>query len=169
MTAPMFASHSVVRLTAGSKLDLPALKSRLATEFANPLIVKAGNLRPDSGLRKLFEMHKTAAALPCYSDERSLAGVIEAELSGAGLSIDREARDYLMTRLGADQALSRSEVVKLALYAQGQGRISHDGIEAIVGDAAETALENFVYATSGGDASSAAYTLATHSAPFTSS
>ena len=36
-----------------------------------------------------------------------------------GLGIDRETRDYLMTRLGADQALSRSEVVKLALYAHG--------------------------------------------------
>jgi DNA polymerase III subunit delta len=154
-TAPMFASHGVVRLTAGSKLDVPALKALLATEFANPLIVEAGNLRPDSGLRKLFETHKTAAALPCYSDDRSLAGLIEAELERAGLSIDRETRDYLMTRLGADQALSRSEVVKLALYAQGQRHISHEHIEAIVGDAAETALENFVYSTSGGDARAA--------------
>jgi len=131
------------------------LKPLLATEFANPLIVEAGNLRPDSGLRKLFDSHKTAAALPCYSDERTLPGLVEAELAKAGLSIDRDARDYLITRLGADQALSRAEVVKLALYAQGQGRISHDDIEAIVGDAAETALENFVYATSGGDARAA--------------
>jgi DNA polymerase-3 subunit delta len=47
--------------------------------------------------------------------------------------------------------LSRSEMVKLALYAQGGRSVSHEDIEAIVGDAAETALENFVYATSGGD------------------
>jgi DNA polymerase-3 subunit delta len=47
--------------------------------------------------------------------------------------------------------LSRSEVVKLALYAQGESRVSQDDVEAIVGDVAETALENFVYATSGGD------------------
>jgi DNA polymerase-3 subunit delta len=154
-TVPMFAAQSVVRVAAGPRLDAQSLKSLLATEFANPLIVEAGNLRPDSGLRKLFEGHKSAAALPCYSDERSLASLIDAELAEAGLSIDRDARAYLMTRLGADQALSRSEVVKLALYAQGEGRISHDDIEAIVGDAAETALENFVYATSGGDAKAA--------------
>ena len=43
-------------------------------------------------------------------------------------------------------------MVKLALYAQGGRNLSHDDIEAIVGDAAETALENFVYAASGGDA-----------------
>lgn len=154
-TVPMFASQSIVRITAGPRLDPQALKALLATDFANHLIVEAGNLRPDSGLRKLFEAHKRAAALPCYSDQRDLAGLIDAELAEAGLRIDRDTRDYLMTRLGADQALSRSEVVKLALYAQGQGRISHDDIEAIVGDAAETALENFVYATSGGDAKAA--------------
>lgn len=150
-TKPMFAAQSVVRLTVWPKFGAQLLKGLLGTEFANPLIVEAGNLRPDSGLRKLFETHKTAAALPCYSDERSLAGLIEAELSNAGLSIDRDTRDYLMTRLGADQALSRAECVKLALYAQGRGRISHEDVEAIVGDAAETAIENFVYATSGGD------------------
>jgi DNA polymerase III subunit delta len=154
-TAPMFASQSVVRVTAGARLDVPSLKSLLATEFDNPLIVEAGNLRPDSGLRKLFESHKSAAALPCYADDRALAGLIDAELAEAGLSIDRDTRDYLMTRLGADQALSRAEVVKLALYAQGAGRVEHEDIEAIVGDAAETALENFVYAASGGDAKAA--------------
>jgi DNA polymerase-3 subunit delta len=150
-TRPMFASQSVVRLMAGPRLDVPSLKTLLASDFPNPLIVEAGNLRPDSALRKLFEAHKTAAALPCYADERSLASLIDAELAQAGLSIDRDARDYLMTRLGADQALSRSEVVKLTLYAQGERRVSQDDVEAIVGDAAETALENFVYATSGGD------------------
>ena len=154
-TKPLFAAQSVVRLTVWPKFDPTMLKTLLAGEFANALIVEAGNLRPDSALRKMFDAHKTAAALPCYSDDRSLAGLIETELERAGLSIDREARDYLMTRLGADQALSRSEVVKLALYAQGKGRVSHDDVEAIVGDAAETALENFVYATSAGDARAA--------------
>ena len=119
------------------------------------LIVEAGNLRPDSGLRKAFEANKTAAALPCYSDARDLEQMIQSELADAGLNIDRETRDYLMTRLGADQALSRSEVVKLALYAKGAGTVSHADVEAIVGDEAETALENFVYATSGGDARAA--------------
>ena len=147
----MFAAQSVVRVTAGARLDVPSLKALLATDSDNPLIVEAGNLRPDSGSRKLFETHKSAAALPCYGDQNTLSRLIDTELANAGLSIDREARDYLMTRLGADQALSRSEVVKLALYAQGGTRVSHADIEAIVGDAAETALDNFVYAVSGGD------------------
>jgi DNA polymerase-3 subunit delta len=154
-TKPMFAAQSVVRLTVWPRFDATALKPLLATEFDNPLIVEAGNLKPDSGLRKLFESHKTAAALPCYGSDSALAGLIDAELAQAGLSIERDTRDYLMTRLGADQALSRSELAKLALYAHGTGRVVHDDIEAIVGDAAETAIENFVYAASGGDAKAA--------------
>lgn len=154
-TQPMFASAKVVRVTAGNRLDVPSLKALLAEPSDNALIVEAGNLRPDAGLRKLFEKLPDAAALPCYADERDLAGVIDGELADAGLTIDRETRAYLMNRLGADQAMSRTEVAKLALYATGKGSVSHDDIEAIVGDAAEIALENFVYAASGGDAKDA--------------
>jgi DNA polymerase III subunit delta len=150
-TRPMFAASQVVRVTAGARLDVPGLKALLASPFDNALIVEAGNLRPDSALRKLFEKDKQAAALPCYGDERGLASLIDAELSDAGLRIDHETRRYLMTRLGADQALSRSEVTKLALYAKGEGDVTHEDIDAIVGDAAETALETFVYAASSGD------------------
>ncbi len=154
-TRPMFAASQVVRITAGARLDVPWLKALLASPFDNALIVEAGNLRPDSALRKLFETTKAAAALPCYGDERGLASLIDAELAEAGLRIDAETRRYLMTRLGADQALSRSEVTKLALYATGETAVTHDDIDSIVGDAAETALETFVYAASGGDSAQA--------------
>ena len=150
-TRPMFADAKVVRVTAGSRLDVPSLKALLAEPSDNALIVEAGNLKPDSGLRKLFEKLGDAAALPCYSDDRDLAGLIDAELAEAGLRINPETKTYLMGRLGADQALSRSEIVKLALYARGGDSVSHEDVEAIVGDAGEIALENFVYATSGGD------------------
>ena len=150
-TRPMFAGGKVVRVAAGARLDVPSLKALLAAPFDNPLIVEAGNLRPDSALRKLFEANKEAAALPCYSDERTLAALIDQELSDAGLRIDNNAKTYLLSRLGADQALSRAELVKLALYASGAGTVSQEDVEAVVGDAAEIALENFVYAGSGGD------------------
>lgn len=150
-TQPMFASAKVVRVTAGNRLDVPSLKALLGEPSDNALIVEAGNLRPDSGLRKLFEKLPDGAALPCYADERDLSGVIDSELAEAGLTIDRETKAYLMNRLGADQAMSRTEVAKLALYAKGNGSVTHDDIAAIVGDAAEIALENFVYAASAGE------------------
>ena len=154
-TRSMFASGKVVRVKAGAKLDVAALKVLFSEPFDNPLIVEAGNLRPDSALRKLFEKHAEAAALPCYADERGLSELIETELAKSHLSIDRETKAYLMGRLGADQALSRGEVAKLALYAQGGEQVTHDDVAAIVGDASEIALDNFVYAVSAGDAGGA--------------
>jgi DNA polymerase-3 subunit delta len=158
-TRPMFAESKVVRVTAGSLLDVLSLKALLAEPSDNALIVEAANLRPDSRLRKLFEKLPEAAALPCYGDERNLAGMIEAELAEAGLRIDQETKTYLMSRLGADQALSRAEIVKLALYARGSESVGHDDVEAIVGDAADIALERFVYAASGGEPRAALHEL----------
>jgi DNA polymerase-3 subunit delta len=159
-TIPMFAERKVVRVAAGAKLDVPMLKALLEAPLAGALVIEAGALRPDSALRKLFESHKTAAALPSYSDERSASELIDEELDKAGLKIDSETRSYLMTRLGADQALSRAEVAKLALFASGHGRVSPEDIDAIVGDSAEIAVETFVYEVSGGETKEALRQLA---------
>ncbi|HET7851867.1 MAG TPA: DNA polymerase III subunit delta [Methyloceanibacter sp.] len=150
-TIPMFAERKVVRVGAGARIDVPLLKALLEAPLAGALVIEAGALRPDSALRKLFESHKTAAALPSYSDERSASELIDEELGKADLKIDSETRSYLMTRLGADQALSRAEVAKLALFASGHGCVVSEDIDAIVGDSAEIAVETFVYEVSGGE------------------
>ena len=51
-----------------------------------------------------------------------------------------------MARLGADRALSRSEIDKLALYAHGKSVIDEEDVEIAVGDAAELALDRIVMA-----------------------
>jgi DNA polymerase III subunit delta len=158
-TVPMFAERKVVRVAPVPRLDVPSLKALLEAPLDGSLVIEAGALRPDSGLRKLFEGHATAICLPCYADERSVSDLIGDELETAGLSIDSETRAYLATRLGADQAMSRSEVTKLALFAADKGHVSHDDIDAVVGDSAEIAVENFVYEVSGGDAKEALYQL----------
>jgi DNA polymerase-3 subunit delta len=154
-TMPMFAHRKVVRLSAGARLDVPALRALLELPLASTLVIEAGALRPDQTLRKLFEGHATAAAIPCYSDERTIPDLIDEELARASLRIDSESRAYLAARLGADQALSRSEIAKLALYAAGKGSVGEEDIDAVVGDSAEIAVEEFVYEVSGGDAKAA--------------
>jgi DNA polymerase III subunit delta len=154
-TIPMFAERKVVRVAAGARLDVPQLRMLLEEPLAGALIVEAGALRPDSALRKLFEGHATAAALASYGDERSVAELVDEELDKADLTMDSATRAYLMTRLGADQALSRTEVAKLALFAAGRGHVVPEDIDAIVGDSAEIAVETFVYEVSGGEAKEA--------------
>jgi DNA polymerase III subunit delta len=150
-TVPMFADRKVVRLAAGARIDVPSLRALLSAPIAGALVVESGPLRPDSALRKLFEGHATAAAFACYADDDTIPDMIDAELRQGGLAIDPETRAYLASRLGADQALSRAEVAKLALFAAGKDRVDAEDVDAIVGDSAEIAVETFVYAVSGGE------------------
>jgi DNA polymerase-3 subunit delta len=62
------------------------------------------------------------------------------------IEISPAAKRLLLARLGADRALSRAEIEKLALYAHGKGRIEESDVEAVVGDAAELALDRIVMA-----------------------
>ncbi len=157
LTVPMFGGSKIVRTVASRRVTAASLKSLLGGEpLPSILIVEAGNLKPDEGLRGLFEKSPSAAAIGCYADEgASLAGLIGEVLSAAGLKITPDAREELTARLGADRALSRAELEKLALYAAGAGTVVIDHVEAIVGDASELAVDRVLNAAAMGDAGAA--------------
>ena len=88
-------------------------------------MIEAGELRPESPLRKACERAKTAVAIACYPDgERDLARLIDDELRTSNLRIAPDARAVLMSLLGGDRQASRNELRKLALYAHGKGEIA---------------------------------------------
>ncbi|MGE0627890.1 MAG: DNA polymerase III subunit delta [Hyphomicrobiaceae bacterium] len=152
-TMAMFGSARIVRTTASRRVTAPLLKSLLEPgAIAGGLVVEAGNLRPDEVMRKLFEGPAHAAAIPCFADEsRDVDGVVSEALSGFGLTIGSEARQMLVARLGADRALTRAELEKLALYVHGRTAITAEDVEAVVGDASGLAIDSIVFAASAGD------------------
>lgn len=154
LTIPMFGGSKIVRATASRRVTAAGLKPLLeGAPMPGALVVEAGNLRPDDSLRQLFERASIAAAVPCFPDEaRDLEGMIQEVLSTHRLTISPDARQLLLTRLGADRGLSRGEVEKLALYVLGRATIDVDDVEAIVGDAAELALDQVVDAAATGKA-----------------
>lgn len=116
------------------------------------VIVEAGDLKKSAGLRLNAERGRHAMALPCYQDEgRALDQMIDEELSKAGLSMDREARDALKARLGADRIASRGEVKKLCLYALGAPTVTEEDVAAIVGDVSADALDEAIDAAASGE------------------
>jgi DNA polymerase-3 subunit delta len=147
-TAPMFGGRKIVRAAAGRRVTAAQLKELVeGGDLAGVLIVEAGNLRPDDALRALFEKSPAAAAVACYPDEaRDLDAVVREVFAAGKIEIAPEARRLLVARLGADRALSRAEIEKLALYAHGRSRIEESDVEAAVGDAAELALDRIVMA-----------------------
>lgn len=153
-TIPMFGGSKVVRATAGRRITAAALEPFITGDrLAATLIVEGGNLRPTDTLRTLFEKAPKAAAVACYPDEaHDLETLVRDTLKGHGLAISPEARNLLLTRVGADRALSRGEIDKLALYAAGKSEIDVSDVEAIVGDASQLAIDRVLDAAVGGDA-----------------
>ena len=150
-TMQMFGGPKIVRTSSSRRITAQSLASLVEGSLTGRLVVEAGNLKADDTLRALFEKSAKAAAIACYPDSTAdLDRLIRDVLGAAGQSIEPEARELLMARLGADRALSRAEVEKLSLYAQGRATIEAADVEAIVGDASEQNTDRIIEATAFG-------------------
>lgn len=152
-TVSMFGGSRVIRTSTSRKVNAQFLKPLLEPgAMTGMLVVEAGTLRREDALLKLFEGSGIAVAVPCYSDEaRDLAGVVREAMSEAGVEIADDARQLLVSRLGADRALTRAEIDKLLLYVHGTGKVTVEDVEAVVGDASEMAIDAILMAVSGGN------------------
>jgi DNA polymerase III subunit delta len=146
MTVPLFGGRRAIRVRAGSRSFASAIDTLAEMGVRDcRIVIEAGELRPESPLRKACERAKTAVAIACYPDtERDLAKLMEDELRIANLRIAQDARAALMSFLGGDRQASRNELRKLTLYAHGKGEITLDDVMAVVADASELKLDPIV-------------------------
>ena len=141
----MFGGFSVIRLRLGNRIKPDLIGELIALQPQNLIILEAGNLKPSSAMRKLFEKSKRAAAIPCFPDEaRDIAGLIQEELIDKGVKLSTPARSMLTASLGSDRGISRQELIKLALYAYGKPEIDVEDIEAIIGDSSQLAYDQLI-------------------------
>lgn len=161
-TLPMFGGGKILRVSYSRRLSAPELKPVLSSSATDTtLIIEAGNLKPTDKLRSLFEKTKTAAAIACYADtRRDLESIVNRALRDSQQTIDMDARDVLLSRLGADRALSVGELDKLTLFTKGKRQITIDDVDAIVGDASELALDKIINAAALGQAKTAVHECA---------
>lgn len=160
-TIGLFGGERVIWVRAGTKNIVPAVEPVLCAPCDALVVIEAGDLKRGAALRSLCETSKAALAIACYADgERDLARLVDTMLQEAGLTIDRDAKDLLVSLIGGDRLASRGEIAKLALYAKGQGRVTLDDVRLIVGDASALALDDVVDATLAANAPAAAAALA---------
>lgn len=149
----LFGDVRAVHCTDATDKITDLLKSLLAEgkTFGNFLLVTAGNLPAKSKLRQLFEKHPTCPALPCYQDdERGVQVLAATTFSENGITIDRDAMQYLVSHLGSDRAVSRGELEKLVLYAGDEKKLSLEDVQLLVGDSSARAMDELIqYACSG--------------------
>ncbi|MEL6289757.1 MAG: DNA polymerase III subunit delta [Pseudomonadota bacterium] len=156
-TVSMFGDAKIVRLRMGARTNPDQLADFLeGPAIEGRLVVEAGELKKTAKLRKLFEGAGSAAALPCYPDgARSLEGLVDEVMRDNGITITPDAKSVLVGMLGADRALSRNELEKLALYATETKRVEVEDVREVVGDASELALDAIVRAAFAGRADQA--------------
>jgi DNA polymerase-3 subunit delta len=146
MTVPLFGGRRAIRIRAGSRSfagGVDALADSAVKDCR--IVIEAGDLRPESPLRKACERAKTAVAIPCYPDgERDLARLIDDELRLSNLRIAPDARATLTSLLGGDRQASRNELRKLALYAHGNSEVTLEDVMAVVADASELKIDPIV-------------------------
>jgi DNA polymerase-3 subunit delta len=154
MTVPLFGGRRAIRVKAGGRSfasGVETLSDMMPKDCR--IVIEAGELRPESPLRKACERAKNAVAIACYPDnERDLARLIDDEMRAASLRLAPDARATLMAALGGDRQTSRNELRKLALYAHGAREVTLDDVAAVISDASDLKLDPIVDAAFAGNA-----------------
>jgi DNA polymerase III subunit delta len=153
MTVPLFGGRRAIRVRAGSRSFAGGVDTLAEIAIRDcRIVIEAGELRPESPLRKACEKAKNAVAIGCYPDgERDLARLIDEELRPSNLRIAQDARATLMGLLGGDRQASRNELRKLALYSHGKSEITLDDVMTVVSDASDLKLDPIVDAAFAGN------------------
>jgi DNA polymerase-3 subunit delta len=149
----MLGGRRVVRVR-GAGNGLAKLFESFLEEHAGDalVVVEAGDLSKGVGLRRVFEEDDKAYAVACYADnERNLADVVRDGLKEFGLTIAHDALEDAVSRLGSDRGITRREIEKLALYAQGQKQVTLADVEAVMGDEGEARIDEVCDAAGTGD------------------
>ncbi len=149
--------NRLVRLRSGTD----ASSALLGDYLDNPaegsvIIVDADELGPRSSLRKLFEAHDRATAIACYAAEgRELSRSVSEILGEHGVTADRSALELLTNSLGADRAMVRQELLKLALYIGDGGQATADDVAACLVDSGAVSLDQLAFAVGDGKSADA--------------
>src|SRR3979490_2247581 len=145
-SGPLCGGRRGIRVRAGSRSFAGGVDTLAAMPLKDcRIVIEAGELRPESPLRKACERAKNAVAIGCYPDgERDLAKLIDDELRLSNLRIAPDARAALTALLGGDRQASRNELKKLALYAHGEAEVTLDDVMAVVADASELKIDPIV-------------------------
>jgi len=124
-----------------------ALHKILGDYFVNPyqnclIILLSDALSPRSKIRKLFESHDKAVALPCYSDDKkSILNLINNSFKKNSITVDEEGVQLFANYLGMDRLISKSEIEKAVLYAGIDKKLNAKDISYFISDQASLGID----------------------------
>ncbi|HEY1448511.1 MAG TPA: DNA polymerase III subunit delta [Caulobacteraceae bacterium] len=81
------------------------------------LLMEAGDLGRDSGLRRAADKADACASIPCYEDDiGDLARFTREALAAEGLGLTAEALELFVSRLPHERGVARQEIERLVLF-----------------------------------------------------
>jgi DNA polymerase III subunit delta len=147
-TVPMFSPKRLLWVrNAGAQKGLAEQVKLLCAEPPGDaiILIEAAELKKGVALRASVEASGAAMALPCYADgDRDVEGLIESELTMAGMTISPDARQVLRRSLGGDRLASRGEITKLVLFAHGKNRIELEDVQELTGDVSGLSVDDAI-------------------------
>ncbi len=150
-TLSLFGEEKIIRVRMNKNLKFPLIQELMKESYDAKIIIEAGNLKKTDKLVKLFTAMNNCAAIACYMDNaRDIAVLIDEVLSQSSCSIKAESKKMLISVLGNDRAVSRSELEKLVLYTGENQEITEKHIQAILGDSSQLLLDDISFGLASG-------------------
>jgi DNA polymerase-3 subunit delta len=142
----------VVRVRDVGDAAVAPVQAALAGPGEALLVLEAPGLASRAKLRALIDKSPDAVSIGCYPAEgRALEQTIRDVLSALDVGVEEDALGWLTGQLGADRAVTVSEVEKLALFVGPGGRVDVAAARECVGDLAGLSLEDALFAATGGE------------------
>lgn len=139
----LFGDRKVIVIEDISNPAKAFLDSFIQPIFQNHLIVKAGDLKPASALRKGCEGNKDFLVIPCYAeDPKSIEMFIANHLRANSVVFDRDVPSMLANILPSNRSIVIQELDKLMLYVGAARNIECQDVEEICIEAREANFDD---------------------------
>ena len=112
--------------------DILNALENLVVNKANYIIIESKYLQKNSLITSLFKKNNTYALITCYQDT-NVKQTITKYLSLYSLNLDDYSLGYLIDKFGNDTLITKNEIKKLALYANGE-KVNYNNILEAIGD-----------------------------------
>ena len=152
----MTGGRRVVRVREATDAATAAVQKVLDGSGPALLVLEGSGLGGKSRLKTLLDRSADAGTVACYPmDSRAVAQLARSTLAQDKITVDQDALEWLSGQLGADRAVTRAEVEKLALYADVGGTVDMMAARSCIGDLSGLSLEDALYAATDGDVAAA--------------
>ncbi len=148
----LMGGRRVVRVREATDAATTPVQKALTGPGPAFLVLEGATLGGKSRLKTLLERSEQAVTIACYPMEaRAIPALVRGALAQDRISIEPDAMEWLAGQLGADRAVTRSELEKLALYVGPGGVVDQEAVRLCVGDQSGLQLEDALFAATDGD------------------